>query len=141
MEADELKREADRVGRRVSAKIGLAGLGISGVGVAYDVFQGKSLVKAAVSGVGGTVAAGLTGARIGALIGTFAGGPVGTAAGAVLGWGAGLAVSAIADWGYDQLPKGLRDSIENGTRPVENAIRDTGKAMLDGMTKAWDVIF
>jgi uncharacterized protein YukE len=141
MAADELKREADRVGRRVSAKIGLAGLGISGVGVAYDVFQGKSLVKAAVSGVGGTVAAGLTGARIGALVGTFAGGPVGTAAGAVLGWGAGLAVSAIADWGYDQLPKGLKDSIENGTRPVEDAIRGTGKAMLDGVAKAWDVIF
>lgn len=133
-EADALRRRADAVGSRVGARIGVAGLGISALGVGYDILNGKPLVKAAVSGVGGTLAAGVTGARFGALIGSFVGGPVvGTVAGAVIGWGFGVATSAVIDWGYDQLPKPLKQAVEDATRPIDDAVKCA--------KKIWDSIF
>ncbi|TWF77882.1 hypothetical protein FHX44_113797 [Pseudonocardia hierapolitana] len=58
---------------------------------------------------------------------------VGTAAGAVIGWGFGVATSAVIDWGYDQLPKPLKEAVENATRPIDDAVK--------GAKKIWDAIF
>jgi len=133
--ADALKRKADDIGRRAGAKIGLAGAGVSIVGIGYDVMHGKPLVKATVSGVGGAI----TAAYVGAAIGTLVPIPVlGTVLGAGVGWGAGLLMSGIIDAGYDMaLPQGVKDAVENGTKPIDDALVGAGNAI----GKAWDAIF
>jgi hypothetical protein len=122
LEADELERRADSVGRRVAGKLPVVGLGITAAGIGYDLSQGKPVVKAVVSGVSGALVA----AGIGAAIG----GPPG----ALLGLVFGTAASGAIDWGFDQLPKGLQGTIENGANALGNAIGDFGE-------KVWDAIF
>jgi uncharacterized protein YukE len=56
-EADALRREADKIGRRVGAKVGVASLGISVAGIGHDIAHDKPLVKAVASGISGAFAA------------------------------------------------------------------------------------
>lgn len=137
LEADDVARRAGSIGRRVSSKLPIFGLGVTAAGIGYDVSQGKPPGKAIISGVGGALAA----AGTGAAIGTAIGGPVGTVAGAGVGLAVGVGTSGVIDWGYDQLPQGVKDGIENGTKTVGNAIGDTGKAIGSGAKKVWDSIF
>lgn len=137
LEADEAMRRAGSVGRRIGSKLPIIGLGITAAGIGYDISQGKPAGKAIISGVGGALAA----AGTGAAIGTAIGGPVGTVVGAVGGLAVGVVTSGVIDWGYDQLPQGVRDGIENGVETVGNAIGDAGEAIGSGAKKVWDSIF
>ncbi len=137
LEADEVTRRAGSIGRRISSKIPIIGLGITAAGIGYDISQGKPAGKAIISGGGGALAA----AGTGALIGTAVGGPIGTAVGAGVGLAVGVVTSGVIDWGYDQLPQGVRDGIENGVKAAGNAIGDAGKAIGSGAKKVWDSIF
>lgn len=137
LEADEVKRRAGSIGRRIGSKLPIIGLGITAAGIGYDVSQGKPAGKAIVSGVGGALAA----AGTGAVIGTAIGGPIGTAVGAGVGLVAGVITSGVIDWGYDQLPQGVKDGIESGVKAVGNAVGDAGKAVGSGVKKVWDSIF
>lgn len=137
LEADEAMRRAGSVGRRIASKLPIIGLGITAAGIGYDISQGKPAGKAIISGVGGALAA----AGAGAAIGTAIGGPVGTVVGAVGGLAVGVVTSGVIDWGYDQLPQGVRDGIENGVETVGNAIGDAGEAVGSGAKKVWDSIF
>jgi hypothetical protein len=71
------------------------------------------------------------------------GGPVlGTVIGAGAGWLGGLLISGAIDAAYDNLlPQSLKDSIERGGRPIENAIKGPIKAMEAGVNNVWDAIF
>jgi hypothetical protein len=148
LEADELARQADSVGRRVGSKIPLVGLAITGAGIGYDISQGKPVVKATISGVAGSLVASAAGAkvgvmaavRIGAMLGVSAG-PIGVVVGAVAGLAAGVIVSAAVDVGYDYLPAGVRDGIEGGTKAIGDAVADVGKALESGVKNVWDAIF
>jgi hypothetical protein len=137
LEADEYTRRAKSIGSRVGGKIPIVGIGITAAGIGYDIHQGKPVGKAVISGVGGALAAAGTGAAIGTMIG----GPVGTAAGAVVGLGVGLVAGGALDWGYDQLPQGVQNSIEGGFKEVGNAIGDAGEAVGDSAKKVWNSIF
>jgi hypothetical protein len=138
LEADEWARKADSAGRRIGSKLPIIGIGITAAGVGYDIHQGKPVGKAIISGVGGALAA----AGAGAAIGTMVPIPVvGTVAGAVVGLGVGLVASGALDWGYDQLPQGVKDSIEGGFKAVGGAVGDAGEAVGDGAKKVWDSIF
>lgn len=61
--------------------------------------------------------------------------------GAVVGLGVGLVASGAIDWGYDQLPQGVKDGIEGGFKEVGGAIGDAGSEIGGGAKKAWDSIF
>lgn len=137
LEADEVTRRARSVGARIGSKIPIVGLGITAAGIGYDIHQGKPVGKAVISGVGGALAA----AGTGAVVGTMIGGPVGTVVGAGAGLVVGLVVSGGLDWGYDQLPQGVQDSIENGFKEVGNVVGDAGEAVGDGAKKVWNAIF
>ncbi len=137
LEADEAARRAGSIGRRIASKLPIIGLGVTAAGVGYDISQGKPAGKAIVSGVGGALAA----AGTGAVIGTAIGGPIGTVVGAGVGIAVGVVTSGVIDWGYDQLPQGVKDGIENGVKTVGNAIGDAGKAVGSGAKKVWDSIF
>ena len=137
LDADEMTRRAESVGRRVGSKIPIIGLGITAAGVGYDISQGKPAGKAIISGVGGALAAAGTGAAVGTMIG----GPVGTVVGAGAGLVVGVVASGALDWGYDQLPQGVKDGIEGGVKAVGDAVGDAGEAIGGGAKKAWDAIF
>jgi hypothetical protein len=137
LEADKYARRAQSVGQRVGSKIPVIGIGITAAGIGYDIHQGKPAGKAVISGVGGALAA----AGTGAVVGTMIGGPVGTVVGAGAGLVVGLVVSGSLDWGYDQLPQGVKDSIENGIEEVGNVVGDAGEAVGDGAKKVWNAIF
>ena len=137
LEADEAARRAGSIGRRIGSKLPIIGLGITAAGIGYDISQGKPAGKAVISGAGGALAA----VGAGAAIGTAIGGPAGTVVGSVGGLAVGVVTSGVIDWGYDQLPQGVKDGIENGTKAVGNAIGDTGKAIGSGAKKVWDSIF
>ena len=131
LEADDALRRAGSVGRVIGSKIPAIGLGISAVGIGYDISQGKPPGKAIISGVGGAAA--------GIAVGALASGPVGwVALGAV---GAGIIVGVGLDYGYDALPQGVKDGIENGVKAVGNAMGDAGEAIGSGAKKVWNSIF
>jgi hypothetical protein len=138
LDADEYKRRATSVGRRVGSKLPIIGVGITAAGIGYDIHQGKPVGKAVISGVGGLVAATIVGATIGSAIPV----PVaGTLAGAVFGLGAGVVTSGALDVMYDRLPAGVRDGIEDGIEEVGSAIGNVGEAVGDGAKKVWNSIF
>jgi hypothetical protein len=133
MDADQVARRADQVGRRVGGKLPVIGLAITAAGIGYDIHQGKPAGKAIISGVGGALAAAGTGAAVGTMIG----GPVGTVVGAGAGLVVGLVAGGALDWGYDQLPEGTKAAIEEGFSTVGDAIGDAG----EGAKKVWNSIF
>jgi YD repeat-containing protein len=133
LEADAWERRAGSTASRFGSKIPIIGAALTAASIGYDIHEGKPAGKAIVSGVGGALAA----AGTGALIGTAIGGPVGTLVGAGAGLIVGVAVSGGLDWGYDQLPKDVTDSIEGGLDRVGNTIGDAGGAIKD----AWNSIF
>ncbi len=137
LEASELEHRAGSAGRRIAAKLPIVGLAITGAGIGYDISQGKPAGQAIASGVGGAAASVLAGAAAGAIIG----GPVGMVVGALAGIIVGMGISSAIDWGYEQLPQGLRNGIEDGVKTVGNAIGDAGKAIGGGAKKVWDSIF
>jgi hypothetical protein len=62
--------------------------------------------------------------------------------GAGVGWFGGLIVSGAIDAAYDNLlPQGLKDSIEQGSRPIENAVKGAAEAVGSSAKKVWDAIF
>jgi hypothetical protein len=138
LEADEWARKSDSVGRRVGSRIPVVGLAITAAGIGYDIHQGKPVGKAVVSGIGGALAAAGTGALIGSAIPVPV---VGTVVGAAVGLGVGLVASGALDWGYDQLPQGVKDGIEGGLKEAGGAVADVGGAVGDGAKKVWDSIF
>ncbi|MDQ3151881.1 MAG: hypothetical protein M3R63_09225 [Actinomycetota bacterium] len=130
-EADEAFRRSASVAARFGGKVPVIGLGITAAGIGVDVSQGKPVGKAVISGAAGALAAAGTVALVG--------GPVGVAAG--LGIVAGVGVGWLAEAGYDALPHGVQDGIENGVDAVGGAIGDTGSAIGSGAKRAWDAIF
>jgi hypothetical protein len=137
LEADELTRRAGSIERGIAGKLPIVGLAITGAGIGYDISQGKPAGEAIISGVGGALASAL----MGAAAGTAIGGPLGTVVGAGVGIIAGVATSGVIEWGYDQLPQGVRNCIEDGAKTVGNAIGETGKAIGGGVKRVWDSIF
>lgn len=119
-----------------AARIGLrAGGALSVAGVAYDIYNGKPVEQAVVSGAGGFGASLAAGAATGALIGSAVPG-LGTAVGAVVGVGAGLFTSGAIDSLY-QNGGDVGDAIGAGM----DAIGDAGAAV-GGLAKGtWDAIF
>ncbi|RVW08234.1 hypothetical protein EGT67_17675 [Prescottella agglutinans] len=128
--ASAIKSEASagRIGLRV-------GGALSAAGVAYDIYNGKPVEQAVVSGAGGFGASLAAGALAGAAIGSTVPG-LGTAVGAVVGVGAGLFTSGAIDSLY-QNGGDVSDAIGAGV----DAIGDAGAAV-GGLAKgAWNAIF
>lgn len=128
--ASAIKSEANagRIGFRV-------GGALSAAGVAYDIYNGKPVEQAVVSGAGGFGASLAAGALAGAAVGSTVPG-LGTAVGAAVGVGVGLFTSGAIDSLY-QNGGDVSDAIGAGF----GAISDAGGAV-GGLAKgAWDAIF
>lgn len=102
---DSIANPLLRNSARVLGKVPVVGLGITALGVGYDISQGKDPTKAIASGASGFVAGALATAGVAA-----AGGPVGwgVAAGALVGAGVGFVVD---QWG-DEIASGLGDAAD-----------------------------
>lgn len=87
----------------VGSKLPVVGLGITGVGIGYDIGKGKDPTTSVASGLGGFLAGAGASAGLAAM-----GTPVGwvVAGGAVVSWGVGF---AIEEWG-DDLVQGMEDA-------------------------------
>ncbi|NKS22308.1 hypothetical protein GS467_13985 [Rhodococcus hoagii] len=124
--------KSDAGAGRVGLKVGGA---LSAAGVAYDIYNGKPVEQAVVSGAGGFGASLAAGAAAGALVGSAVPG-LGTAVGAVVGVGAGLFTSGAIDSLY-QNGGDVSDAIGAGV----DAIGDAGAAV-GGLAKgAWNAVF
>lgn len=125
--SSKVESAASKVGFRV-------GGGLSVAGVAYDIYNGKPVEQAIVSGgigFGASVAAG-------AMIGTAIPVPVlGTAAGAIVGAGVGLFASGAVDSLYDNGFDSVGGAISDGA----SAVGDAGKAVGGLAEDAWNAIF
>ena len=126
--ADGLEKDAASVARRVGSKIPVVGLGITALGIGYDIHEGKPPGKAIISGLAGAGAAALVA------------GPVGV--GAIAAVGAGILVGAGVDYAWDHwVPDGAKHAIDNGVKAVGNAIGDAAGAVGHAAAKVWDSIF
>ncbi|RVW05984.1 WXG100 family type VII secretion target [Rhodococcus spongiicola] len=128
--ASALKSEATsgRIGLRVGGALSVAS-------VAYDIYDGKPVEQAVVSGAAGFGASLAAGAAAGAVVGSAVPG-LGTAVGAVVGLGAGLFASGAVDSLY-QNGGDVSDAIGAGF----DAVGDAGTAV-GGLAKdAWDAVF
>lgn len=103
--ADDIASPLLRNSARVLGKVPVVGLGITALGVGYDISQGRDPGKAIASGASSFVAGSLATAAVAA-----AGGPVGwgVAAGALVGAGVGFVVS---EWG-DEIASGVGNAAE-----------------------------
>lgn len=132
--ADDIAEAADRA-ESTAGKIGLkVGGGLAAAGVAYDIYQGKPVDQAIVSGGVGFGASVAAGAMIGSAI-PF---PIaGTAIGALAGAGVGIFTSGAVDSLYQNGFDSLGTAVSDGG----SAVVDSGKAV-GGLAKdAWDAIF
>lgn len=113
-----------------------AGLGgaVAVGGIAYDIYEGKPVDQAVVSGCLGFGAA----VAAGALIGTAIPVPgVGTLVGAVGGAAVGIFTSGAVDTLYTEGLGSVGAAIGDGAA----AVADTGSAIGELATGAWDAIF
>lgn len=132
--ADEVTELAKNVDGKAGRITGRLGGGLAVVGIAYDIYTGKPVDQAIVSGglgFGAAVAAG-------ALIGTAIPVPVvGTAVGALGGAVVGIFTSGAVDALYSEGLGSVGDVIGDGAA----AVSDTGSAIGELATGAWDAIF
>ncbi|WP_072804105.1 PPE domain-containing protein [Rhodococcoides yunnanense] len=130
-DVSELAKNVDGKAGRITGRLG-GGLAIAGI--AYDIYTGEPVDQAIVSGglgFGAAVAAG-------ALIGTAIPIPiVGTAVGALGGAVVGIFTSGAVDTLYSEGLGSVDDAIGDGAA----AIADTGSAIGELVTGAWDAIF
>ncbi|PRW65230.1 WXG100 family type VII secretion target [Actinopolyspora mortivallis] len=126
--AADLRVRAGRFAQRVGGKLPVIGLGITAVGVGYDIHTGKPPGKAVFSGVAGAGAAALVAST-----------PVGW--GALAAVGVGIGVGVAADFVYDALPQNVRDKIDEGARAVGDAVSDAAGAVGDAVSGAWNAVF
>jgi hypothetical protein len=119
MGASELDEEAVNIGRRFASKIPVVGWAIAGVGIGWDIHDGKPPGKAIFSGVAGTLGAA-------AVIAVVPG--IGWAAAA--GLVSGVVIGMGADWAYDHLvPDGVKQKIDDGLTAVGHGFESAGKAV------------
>lgn len=127
--ADDLARTADALDHGSKSLPLKAGGVLAGLGIAYDISQGKDPVQAVASGGGGFLASVGAGAATGAVVGSFVPIPgVGTAAGAVVGAGVGIFASGAIDSLFENGPD-VGEAAEAGW----DAVKDTGGAIADGV--------
>ncbi|GAA3621592.1 hypothetical protein GCM10022223_43110 [Kineosporia mesophila] len=126
LEASEWELKAMKSGSKIGARLPIIGLGITAADIGYDIHTGKPVGKAVISGVGGALAAAGAGAAIGSIV-PGAGTLVGAGAGLLVG----LVVSGGLDAGYDRLPQGTKDAIEDGFAAVGHGLTDAGGAVVD----------
>lgn len=103
-------------------------------GIVYDIYEGKPVDQAIVSGGLGFGASVAAGALIGSLIPVPG---VGTALGAVGGAMVGIFTSGAVDTLYTEGLGSVGDAIGDGAA----AVADTGAAIGELATGAWDAIF
>ncbi len=103
-------------------------------GVAYDIYNGKPVEQAVVSGAVGFGASVAAGAAIGTLIPVPV---VGTAAGAVSGAVVGLFASGMVDSLYQNGTDSIGQAFDDGVK----AVGDTGKTIGNLAEDAWHAIF
>jgi len=126
LEGDQAERRAASAGRRVGSRVPIVGLGVTALGIGNDIHQGKPVGKSVISGGGGAILGGMAaGAAAGAI-----GGPPGIIIGAGVGTLVGVGAGAALDYGYDRLPDGVKNGIEDGFDAVG-----------DGVSDAWDAVF
>lgn len=132
--ADDLVDTAKDFDSKAGRLSGRLGGGLAIAGIAYDIYTGKPVDQAVISGglgFGAAVAAG-------ALIGTAIPVPVlGTAVGALGGAAVGIFTSGAVDTLYTEGLGSVGDAIADGA----SAVADTGSAIGELATGAWDAIF
>ncbi|QNG17330.1 DUF1269 domain-containing protein [Rhodococcus triatomae] len=132
-QADELVDAAADSAKATDARGLKLGGAFAAAGVAYDIYDGKPVDQALVSGglgFGASVAAG-------ALIGTAIPVPVlGTATGAIVGAGVGIFTSGAIDSVFDN---GL--DVGKALSSGGSAVADTTKAVGGVFSGAWNAIF
>ncbi|SDP56214.1 hypothetical protein SAMN04487905_105219 [Actinopolyspora xinjiangensis] len=127
-QAEDTRVRAGRFARRVGGKLPVVGLGITAVGIGYDIHTGKPPGKAVFSGLAGAGAAALVAST-----------PVGW--GALAAVGVGIGVGVAADFVYDALPQNVRDKINEGVKAVGDAVSNAAGAVGDAVSDAWNAVF
>ncbi|QLY33936.1 hypothetical protein H0264_18405 [Nocardia huaxiensis] len=132
--------ETAQTAKARGVKIGLgAGGALAVAGIAYDIYNGKPVEQAVVSGAAGFGASVAAGAAAGAFVGSIVPGPgtvAGAVAGTLVGAAAGLFTSGAVDALYtDGLSVGA--AVNGGVDALESA----GSAIGGGISKAWNAIF
>lgn len=131
--------EAAAAGESRAGRIGLkVGGALAAAGVAYDIYKGKDVDQAIVSGGVGFGASVLAGAAIGAVVGSAIPIPgVGTAAGAL----AGATVGIFASGAVDSIYQNGIDDVGEVASDGADAVVDTGAAVGNLVKGAWDAVF
>lgn len=91
---------------RLATKLPIIGNGLTAVGAAWEIHQGKPVGRTIVTALASTAAMSL----VGATLATTA--PVWATVGALTA--AGILGSMAAGWAYDKLPEGVREKIDEG---------------------------
>jgi hypothetical protein len=129
----------------VGRSLGVLGLAATGFAIHEDMEEGESATQATVSNVAGMGASIAAGAYIGGAIGTAIPVPVvGTVTGVVVGAVVGTAVGAFTSGAIDSLWDSGLDSLGDAGQAVEdgwNEIKDTGEAVGDLASDAWNAVF
>ncbi|MDI9895975.1 hypothetical protein QM797_14715 [Rhodococcus sp. IEGM 1381] len=132
--SEKFRDVADKIETRAGRFFAGLGGALAVGGIAYDIYEGKPVDQAIVSGglgFGAAVAAG-------ALIGTAIPVPgVGTLVGAAGGAIVGIFISGAVDTLYTEGLGSVGDAIGDGAA----AVADTGSAIGELATRAWDAIF
>lgn len=140
-QADDLLRKGVKVGSRLGRALTVVGFAATGYAIYDDIEQGESVTQAVVSN-GGSMLAGLAaGAATGAIVGSFIVPPVGTVVGAALGTIVGAGVGMFTSGVIDHLFEEGADSLGAVASAGWEEITDTGEAIGDLATGAWDAIF
>jgi uncharacterized protein YukE len=130
----ELAESAGRV-ESTAGKVALrVGAGLAVAGVVYDIHNGKPVEQAVVSGAAGFASSVAAGALIGSLIPVPV---VGTVLGAAGGAVVGLFVSGAVDSMYQNGVFSVRQAFSGG----QEALEDTGHAIVGLGEDVWDAIF
>lgn len=137
-QARELDGRAARLTSGAGRWIGRASGPLAVAGVAWDIAHGKPADQAIVSGAAGFGASVLAGMAAGAVAGSLIPVPgVGTALGALVGAGAGLfasgAVDSLYEHGLPEIDRALADGAA--------AVGETGAAIGELATEAWNALF
>lgn len=127
-DADKAKARGKTIGLKVGGALAVAGIG-------YDIYNGKPVEQAVVSGAAGFAASVAVGAAVGSII-PGPGTAVGALAGAVVGASAGIFTSGAVDSLYTD---GL--SVGGAVNGGLDALEATGDAIGGGVSKAWNAIF
>ncbi|MFD3461592.1 hypothetical protein ACFWVM_17910 [Nocardia fluminea] len=127
-DAEKAKATGKTLGLKAGGVLAVAGIG-------YDIYNGKPVEQAVVSGAAGFAASVAVGAAVGSIVpgpGTL----VGAAAGAVVGAGAGIFTSGAVDSMYTN-GLSVGGAIDGGL----SALDSTGDAIGGVVSKGWNAIF